>query len=92
MRLARCDDNGDTHRVGGEGADRDGELRARSFGAEVARRHDVTANMVFTWRRQAGDGAADGQASAPAPVPMTVVPEAPAWSNTADDAQSTARP
>lgn len=57
--------------------------------SEVARRHDVNANLVFTWRRQAGEGAADGQASAPALVPVTVVPEepeAPAASSTADGA------
>lgn len=58
--------------------------------SQVARRHDINANMVFTWRRQGGVGAAGGEASAPALVPVTVMPtepEAPAASSTADGAQ-----
>lgn len=58
--------------------------------SEVARRHDVNANMVFTWRRQGGGGAAAGETPAAALVPVTVMPEepeAPASSRTADGAQ-----
>ncbi|MDA0221613.1 MAG: transposase [Proteobacteria bacterium] len=59
--------------------------------SEVARRHDINANMVFTWRRQGGVGAVGGEASAPALVPVTVMPTEPAApaaaSSTADGAQ-----
>lgn len=45
--------------------------------SEVARRHDVNANMVFTWRRQGVGRVVDGETAAPALIPMTVMPEAP---------------
>jgi transposase len=45
--------------------------------SEVARRHDVNANMVFTWRRQGVGSAVDGETAAPALVPVTVMPEVP---------------
>jgi transposase len=37
----------------------------------VARRHDVNANQVFTWRRRYEDGLAEGEA---AMVPVAVLP------------------
>jgi len=40
--------------------------------SEVARRHDVNANLVFTWRRQARD---DEAGDAPALVPVRIVAE-----------------
>jgi transposase len=40
--------------------------------SEVARRHDVNANLVFTWRRQARD---DKAGDAPALVPVRIVAE-----------------
>jgi transposase len=43
----------------------------------VARRHDVNTNMLFTWRRQLGDGdAAPGQPLSF--VPAAIAAEAPA--------------
>ncbi len=44
--------------------------------AEVARRHGVNANLVFTWRRQARSEP-DSQRAAPVElVPVAIAPEA----------------
>ena len=42
----------------------------------VARRHDVNANMLFTWRRAFGAVASTGAASAETFVPAVIGPEA----------------
>lgn len=49
--------------------------------SEVARRHDVNANLVFTWRRQARD---DEAGDAPALVPVRIIAETTAPSVSAD--------
>ncbi len=57
------------------------EIVAESLGpgasmAEVARRHGVNANLVFTWRRQARSEP-DSQRAAPVElVPVAIAPEA----------------
>ena len=40
----------------------------------VARRHDVNANQVFTWRRQYRDGLLTGGGEATAMVPVRIAP------------------
>ena len=42
--------------------------------AEVARRHDLNANQLFTWRRQFGVEAAEPKNLAPI-VPVTITPD-----------------
>jgi transposase len=42
--------------------------------AEIARRHDLNANQLFTWRRQFGVEAAEGNELAPI-LPVTIAPE-----------------
>ena len=40
----------------------------------VARRHDVNANQVFTWRRQYRDGLLTGGGEATAMIPVRIAP------------------
>ena len=40
----------------------------------VARRHDVNANQVFTWRRRYRDGLPGGSGEATAMVPVRIAP------------------
>ena len=42
--------------------------------AEVARRHEVNANLLFTWRRKMGVGPSEQNASM-AILPVTIAPE-----------------
>lgn len=49
--------------------------------SEVARRHDVNANLVFTWRRQAQ---CDEAGDAPSLVPVRIVEETVAPSGSRD--------
>jgi transposase len=42
--------------------------------AEVARRHDVNANQLFTWRRQLGVESSDPKDLAPI-LPVTIAPD-----------------
>lgn len=42
--------------------------------AEIARRHDVNANLVFTWRRKMAEGAV-AQTVAPPILPLTITPD-----------------
>ena len=43
--------------------------------AEVARRHDLNANQLFTWRRQFGAELVEAKELAPI-LPVTIAPEA----------------
>jgi transposase len=53
-------------------------LAAGAVISEVARRHGLTPQQVFTWRRQARDLALDGRAPAPTFVPAVVETMLPA--------------
>lgn len=44
--------------------------------AEVARRHDLNTNQLFTWRRQFGVEATAPQELAPI-LPVTITPDTP---------------
>lgn len=52
----------------------DESLDAGASLAEVARRHDLNANQLFTWRRQFGVEAAEPKNLAPI-VPVTITPD-----------------
>jgi transposase len=45
--------------------------------AEVARRHEVNPNLLFSWRRQAAKNAVADQPGAVAFVPIAITPEPP---------------
>ena len=49
-------------------------LEAGASVSVVARRHDVNANQVFTWRRQYRDGLLTGGGEATAIVPVRIAP------------------
>jgi len=60
--------------------------------SEVARRYDVNANLVFTWRRQARSGESEGDGSAPALVPIRVIPETAEPAASIDSCEAERRP
>jgi transposase len=49
-------------------------LTGRESASKVARRHDINANLLFTWRRQYEAGIFGNQAASPALVPIIVKP------------------
>ena len=64
-------------------AETKGRLVAESFApgcsvSELARRHDISASLLFLWRRQAAKNAESKMRGGPAFVPMVVAGEAPA--------------
>lgn len=42
--------------------------------AEIARRHDVNANLIFTWRRKMAEGAVAQTVASPI-LPLTITPD-----------------